>query len=140
MLSGLLHASWNAATKGSASPTAFLLAMEIVSLVVLLPMLLLGFDPREVPRAVWELLLLSALIHAVYAYWLTRTYAHAELSVAYPIVRSTPAFVPFVAVVPAVLGMVGGQLVRRRLPEAVFRKAFFGVLLLLGLYAIYRAF
>jgi drug/metabolite transporter (DMT)-like permease len=37
-------------------------------------------------------------VHAVYAYWLSRTYALAELSVAYPIVRSTPALVPLIAV------------------------------------------
>ena len=41
---------------------------------------------------------------------------------------------------PAALGMVLGQRVRRRLPEEIFRKAFFGALLLLGLYAIVRAF
>ncbi len=98
LLSGLLHASWNAATKGSETPTSFLLAMEGVSLVLFVPILLLGFDPREVPRAVWELVLLSSVIHAFYAYWLTRAYAHTQLSIAYPIVRSTPAFVPFVAV------------------------------------------
>ena len=98
LLSGLLHASWNAATKGSETPTRFLLAMEVVSLVLFVPILLLGFDPREVPGAVWKLVLVSSLIHACYAYWLTRAYAHTELSVAYPIVRSTPAFVPFVAV------------------------------------------
>ena len=98
LLSGLLHASWNAATKGSETPTGFLLAMEVVSLVVFLPILLLGFEPRDVPRAVWGLVLVSALIHACYAYWLSRAYANTELSLAYPIVRSTPAFVPFIAV------------------------------------------
>ncbi len=98
LLSGLLHASWNAATKGSQTPTAFLLAMEAVSLVLFVPMLVLGFDLREVPRAVWELVMVSAVIHGFYAYWLTRAYAHTQLSIAYPIVRSTPAFVPFVAV------------------------------------------
>ena len=98
LLSGLLHASWNAATRGSETPTGFLLAMEVVSLVVFLPILVLGFDLREVPAAVWRLVLVSGVIHAFYAYWLTRAYAHAELSIAYPIVRSTPAFVPFLAV------------------------------------------
>ncbi|UCE85988.1 MAG: EamA family transporter [Deltaproteobacteria bacterium] len=98
LLSGLLHASWNAATKGSDTPTSFLLAMEVVSLLLFVPILALGFDPREVPPAVWALVLASALIHAFYAFLLSRAYAHTELSIAYPIVRSTPAFVPFVAV------------------------------------------
>ncbi len=37
-------------------------------------------------------------------------------------------------VVPALLGMVIGQRLRRKLSEKVFRKVFFGALLLLGLY------
>jgi len=98
LLSGLLHASWNAATKGSDSPVAFLLAMEVASLVFYIPILIFGFDPTEVPRMVWALVLVSSFVHAYYALWLTRTYATTELSVAYPIVRSTPAFVPLIAV------------------------------------------
>ena len=38
------------------------------------------------------------------------------------------------AVVPAVLGMVLGQTVRKRLPEATFRRVFFCALFALGLY------
>ncbi len=98
LLSGLLHAVWNAATKGSGTPTGFLMAIELVSLAVFVPVLILGFDAREVPPAVWRLLIVSAVIHAFYGYWLTRAYAHTELSIAYPIVRSTPALVPFIAV------------------------------------------
>jgi len=98
LLSGLLHAAWNAATKGSDSPIAFLLAMELASLVFFAPILWLGFDPAEVPARVWMLVVTSSLVHAVYAYWLSRTYALAELSVAYPIVRSTPAVVPLLAI------------------------------------------
>jgi len=98
LLSGLLHASWNAATKGSESPVAFLLAMEVASLVFYVPILLFGFDPLEVPVRVWGLVGASSLVHAFYALWLTRTYATTELSIAYPIVRSTPAVVPLVAV------------------------------------------
>ena len=30
LLSALLHASWNTATKGSDSPTAFMLGMEVI--------------------------------------------------------------------------------------------------------------
>jgi len=87
LLSGLLHAAWNAATKGSDSPIAFLLAMELASLVFFAPIALVpaGAD-------------FGTLVHAVYAYWLSRTYALAELSVAYPIVRSTPAVVPLLAI------------------------------------------
>ena len=42
-------------------------------------------------------------------------------------------------VVPAIIGMVAGQAIRRRLSEDSFRKALFVALLLLGMYIIYRA-
>lgn len=98
LLSGLMHASWNAAMKGSETPIGFLLAIEVVSLALFVPIFAIGFDLREVPRDVWILTVVSAFVHAVYAYWLSRSYEMADLSLAYPIVRSTPAFVPFVAV------------------------------------------
>lgn len=41
-----------------------------------------------------------------------------------------------VAVVPALIGMVVGQRLRRRLSEALFRRCFFIALLMLGLYII----
>ena len=40
----------------------------------------------------------SALTHACYGLWLSRAYAHADMSLVYPIARSTPAFVPLIAV------------------------------------------
>ncbi|MCG8357963.1 MAG: TSUP family transporter, partial [Kiloniellales bacterium] len=43
------------------------------------------------------------------------------------------------ALAPAALGMLLGQSVRRRLPEARFRRVFFGALLVLGVYIVARA-
>jgi uncharacterized membrane protein YfcA len=45
-----------------------------------------------------------------------------------------------VAVAPAALGMVLGQIVRRLLSEALFRRIFFSALLMLGAYLASRAF
>ena len=44
-----------------------------------------------------------------------------------------------VAVAPAALGMVLGRALRRRLPEALFRRVFFSALLLLGAYLAGRS-
>jgi uncharacterized membrane protein YfcA len=44
------------------------------------------------------------------------------------------------AVVPALIGMVAGQVVRRRLSEAAFQKSFFVALLAMGLYIVLRSF
>ncbi len=43
------------------------------------------------------------------------------------------------AVIPALIGMAVGQAVRKRLSEAVFRKVFFGAIMILGIYIIIRA-
>lgn len=43
------------------------------------------------------------------------------------------------ALLPAAVGMVAGQRVRRAISEAAFRKVFFGALLLLGGYIVFRA-
>jgi len=44
-----------------------------------------------------------------------------------------------IAIVPAIIGMVFGQKIRRRLSEAVFRRVFFCAVLILGLYIIVRS-
>lgn len=97
LLSALFHATWNTWTKGSKEPTAYMLAMEAVLVLMFAPVLLL-FDWSEVPRDVWWALAASIAAHTLYADWLTRSYTHGDLSVVYPIARSTPALVPFVAV------------------------------------------
>jgi drug/metabolite transporter (DMT)-like permease len=97
LLSALLHAAWSAAIKGSASPLGFNLlqnAFGVVAALVLLPF----FVPAEVPRAVWGLLAATGLAHALYVYFMSRAYERAELSLVYPIIRSTPALLPFLAV------------------------------------------
>ncbi len=42
-------------------------------------------------------------------------------------------------VIPALIGMVAGQELRKRMSEETFRKALFWALLLMGIYIIYRA-
>ena len=36
-------------------------------------------------------------MHALYFYWMSRAFEHGDLSLVYPIARSTPAFLPLVA-------------------------------------------
>jgi len=97
LTSALLHATWNAAAKGSARPTAFLLAMEAATLPLAVAVLAFGFSPAEVPTPVWGLLVATGIVHALYATCLGRAYAAADLSVVYPIARSTPALLPLAA-------------------------------------------
>lgn len=98
LLSALLHAGWNTATKGSVAPATFLVSMEGIVLLVLLPLTLLSVDLSGVPPRLWLLVGASGVVHGVYGFWLVRSYEEDDLSLVYPIARSTPAFVPFVAV------------------------------------------
>jgi drug/metabolite transporter (DMT)-like permease len=59
---------------------------------------LAGFDPREVPSPVWWLVGATGVAHGLYFYWMSRAFEGGALSLVYPIVRSTPAFLPFFAV------------------------------------------
>jgi drug/metabolite transporter (DMT)-like permease len=96
LASAALHAVWSASIKGSAHPLAFNLLSGPLCVALLLA-LLPAFEPREVPAAVWRLLAATAVAHGFYLYWMSRAFERADLSVAYPIVRSTPALLPFLA-------------------------------------------
>ncbi len=97
VLSAFLHALWNTTTKGSRSPVAFALwiaALTGGSALILLPF----FDLADIPEHVWWILGVTGVLHALYFYWLAKGYESGDLSLVYPIARSTPAFVPLVAV------------------------------------------
>jgi drug/metabolite transporter (DMT)-like permease len=97
LASALLHALWSAAIKGSRDPLAFNLVQKVffgVLLAVCFPFVRWS----EVPPEVWRLVAATGVAHGLYFYWMSRAYEAADLSLVYPIVRSTPAFLPLVAV------------------------------------------
>lgn len=96
LASALLHAGWSASIKQSGDPLCFnLLQLPVLGLLflALLPCVSLA----EVPSAVWWLLPATAVAHTAYVYWLCRAFEHGDLSLVYPIARSTPALLPFAA-------------------------------------------
>ena len=97
LASALMHALWNAYAKDSESPIVFLGLVHVVTTVAGIP-LLWFLDFGEIPRAVWVLLLATGMVHSGYMSWLSLAYERGEMSVVYPIARSTPAFVPLIAI------------------------------------------
>jgi len=97
LLSAFLHAAWNAAAKGSGDPAPFVFVADATALCLLVPVLFL-FRWADLTPEVWLMVLATGAIHGVYAWGLTRAYESGELTLVYPISRSTPAFVPFLAV------------------------------------------
>jgi drug/metabolite transporter (DMT)-like permease len=98
LLSALLHAAWSVGIKGSRDPLAFNVLQVLVQALPAAALLLLGADLGALPAGLWALLAATGVAHGLYFYWMTRAYQAADLSLVYPIARSTPAFLPLVAV------------------------------------------
>jgi len=97
LASALLHALWNAYTKQSESPLAYLGWVHVLTCVAalaLLPLVELG----EVPTRVWIALGAAGCIHTAYMIFLSLAYERGDLAVVYPIARSAPALMPLLAI------------------------------------------
>jgi len=95
--SAVLHAGWSAAIKSSRDPLCFNL-LQVGAHLLLLTLLLPWIDLREVPPAAWRFLAATGIAHGGYFYWMSRAYEQGDLTLVYPIARSTPAFLPLLAV------------------------------------------
>ncbi len=111
LVSAFLHAAWSASIKGSQSPLAF----NVTQTLITLPFAALGLLSVDRETFSPELLACAAgtgVSHGLYLFWLSRALARADLTLAYPIIRSTPALLPLVAVpflgeIPSPLGALG---------------------------------
>lgn len=97
LASAAIHALWSLAIKGSGDPLAFNLAQECAPIAVFL-VVLPWVDFAAIPTAIWPLLAGTGAVHALYFFWMSRAYQHGDLTLVYPIARSTPAFLPLIAV------------------------------------------
>ena len=99
--SAALHAIWSALIKQSQDPVAFNWLQMAVGGVVLLATLAglpeLRAALQSTSGEFWRWTAAAAVFHALYMVWMGRALAEADLSLVYPIARSTPAFLPFVA-------------------------------------------
>lgn len=100
LLSAGLHAAWSVAIKGSGDTVVFnVLQCLLASVVGLGVFALVGSDDwGALPLAIWPVIGATSVAHALYLYWLSRALESADISLVYPIARSTPAFLPLVAV------------------------------------------
>jgi len=96
LLSAAIHVGWNLMTKSSSSPKVFSALKGFPFMVMgILTVSILGLE--AIPPGVLRIALVSGVIHAVYMYALSTAYEDGDLSLVYPIVRSSPAFVPLAA-------------------------------------------
>lgn len=97
LLSALLHAGWNALVRSAADKFASTLAVVLGAGGLAAPLLAVLPLPAA---ASWPYVLASGLIHVVYFTLVAWSYRHAELSLAYPLMRGTA---PALAAVAALL-------------------------------------
>lgn len=86
LLSAWLHAGWNALVRSATDK--YLSTLLIVWGAGAIALLLLPLLPAPAPRS-WPYLAASALIHVVYFTLVASSYRHADLSLAYPVMRGT---------------------------------------------------
>lgn len=97
LVSALLHAVWSASIKGARDPLAFGTAQQLAETPIAVAALLF-VDFADLTAGIWALLAATGVAHGLYGYWMTLAYRRAELTRVYPIIRSTPALLPLVAI------------------------------------------
>ena len=97
LASALLHAIWSATIKGTRSPAAFN-AVQVMTQFAISLALLPFWSPSDLGAAAWLFLAITGLAHGLYFWFLGNAFERVDLTLAYPIIRSTPAFLPLIAV------------------------------------------
>jgi len=103
LVSALTHAGWNLLGKREHPSSAFFLLANTTGVICLAFALIpFGSQVRLIPPAVWGLLVLTGSFQALYMVCLASAYRRGDLSIVYPIARSSPVIV--VTVVTLFLG------------------------------------
>jgi len=102
--SAFMHAGWNLLSKSQRPSTGFFLVASLSGALMLSPSLVVYHDTVAhcIPARVWMLLLTTGFFMALYYTCLAGAYRAGDMSVAYPLARSSPVIV--VSVVTLMLG------------------------------------
>lgn len=98
LASAALHACWSVWIKESRDPVAFNFLQMLPGAVIALGLLLAVPSLRVDDAGFWRWVCAAGVCHGLYMYWMGRALRVADLSIVYPIARSTPALLPFIAV------------------------------------------
>lgn len=91
LLSAVLHATWNFFLKGSGDRLATAVVLVAVGVAIYLPWI---YVVQGLPGGVWDHVVLSAAVQAMYFVALVAAYDRVDFSVAYPMARGiAPALV-----------------------------------------------
>ena len=92
LISALIHPLWNILLKQSRDKEVFYLHIHLV-FIVLFSFILFVFPIGKIRLEGWLIILASSLVHFFYQVFLCKMYEQGDVSLAYPIARSSPLFV-----------------------------------------------
>ena len=124
LASSVSHALWNYLAKGARDKESFMLWINVFAVLIFIPIFLVILPDWSLPVSVVPFLLVSGVAEALYFLGLGVAYEEGDLSVVYPLARSSPMFVAVAAFL--VLG------------EKITRYGFLGIFLIfVGVYTLH---
>ena len=99
LASAVSHGLWNYMAKEGKDKESFMLLLNLTSLPLFLPVFLLVLPEIYLPLEILPYLLVSGLAETVYFLGLGKAYESGDLSIVYPVARSSPVFVTIAAAV-----------------------------------------
>jgi drug/metabolite transporter (DMT)-like permease len=97
MVSAVSHPIWNLLAKGAEDKESFMALLNLASLALFLPVFLIVLPDWSLPLEAVPFLSVSAVAETVYYLALGRAYEGGDMSVVYPVARSSPIFVAVAA-------------------------------------------
>lgn len=98
MISAITHSMWNYLAKTGKDKEAYMLVMNIAGFILLTPIYWILLPDFSFPIEALPFLIISSLAETVYFLGLGKAYEKGDLSVVYPVARSSPMFVAIIAV------------------------------------------
>lgn len=98
MISAITHSMWNYLAKTGKDKEAYMLVMNIAGFILLIPIYWILLPDFSFPIEALPFLIISSLAETVYFLGLGKAYEKGDLSVVYPVARSSPMFVAIIAV------------------------------------------
>jgi len=98
LFSALLHGVWNYLAKNSIDKYVFSWWMKLFEFLIYMPVGVYLLSIAVIPTVGWYLAMVSGAVHTAYWFFLSASYTHGDLSIVYPIGRSSPIIVTLLAV------------------------------------------
>jgi uncharacterized membrane protein len=97
MASAVSHALWNYLAKEGQDKESFMLLLNVAALILFTPALIFFLPDWSLPVEVVPFLAVSAVAETAYFLGLGKAYEKGDLSIVYPVARSSPVFVALAA-------------------------------------------